>query len=269
MAAVADLPVRSCVSPRNARASAAAWRAAQRAVLCGPQMPWDHGNHAWGRAAGACHPRAACERGAAERSRSRATAMRLVCGVTVARRVARWRLLEPRERRRSHGRDPRSRQVNRGLLGVRDRQTARRSPCAAPTPRWRMCGCSSRRACQSLKEYDPEWARVFVQGSFAAGCPHETMPSAVKVPVLLTASHAAGRPRHVALAGSTVGPASQKKRRGCSRRQGWQCSTNRALTRSTRCTMRILPGSSSFSVSGRARCPHGSGGSVRQRLRSA
>ncbi|KWX67683.1 alpha/beta fold hydrolase [Mycobacterium sp. NAZ190054] len=39
---------------------------------------------------------------------------------------------------------------------------------------------------QNLKEYDPEWARAFVTGSFTAGCPHEVMLSQVKVPVLFT-----------------------------------------------------------------------------------
>jgi pimeloyl-ACP methyl ester carboxylesterase len=39
---------------------------------------------------------------------------------------------------------------------------------------------------QNLKEYDPEWARAFVEGTVAASCRHERMLSSVKVPVLLT-----------------------------------------------------------------------------------
>jgi pimeloyl-ACP methyl ester carboxylesterase len=39
---------------------------------------------------------------------------------------------------------------------------------------------------QSLKEYDPEWARAFWTGSVAASCDHVRMLQAVKVPVLFT-----------------------------------------------------------------------------------
>ncbi len=39
---------------------------------------------------------------------------------------------------------------------------------------------------QSLKEYDPEWARAFHEGTVALSCPHERMLAAVKVPILLT-----------------------------------------------------------------------------------
>ena len=39
---------------------------------------------------------------------------------------------------------------------------------------------------QRLKEYDPEWARAFTEGTVAASCPHETMLSQVKTPILLT-----------------------------------------------------------------------------------
>jgi pimeloyl-ACP methyl ester carboxylesterase len=39
---------------------------------------------------------------------------------------------------------------------------------------------------QNLKEYDPEWARVFVEGTVAASCPHDGMLRQVKVPVLFT-----------------------------------------------------------------------------------
>ncbi|EJZ07317.1 alpha/beta fold hydrolase [Mycolicibacterium vaccae] len=39
---------------------------------------------------------------------------------------------------------------------------------------------------QHLKEYDPEWGRAFVGGTFTTGCPHQVMLSQVKVPVLFT-----------------------------------------------------------------------------------
>jgi pimeloyl-ACP methyl ester carboxylesterase len=39
---------------------------------------------------------------------------------------------------------------------------------------------------QHLKEYDPEWARVFVEGTVALHCPHERMLAQVKTPVLIT-----------------------------------------------------------------------------------
>jgi len=39
---------------------------------------------------------------------------------------------------------------------------------------------------QNLKEYDPEWARVFLEGTVAQSCPHERMLAQVKVPVLFT-----------------------------------------------------------------------------------
>jgi pimeloyl-ACP methyl ester carboxylesterase len=39
---------------------------------------------------------------------------------------------------------------------------------------------------QNLKEYDPEWARAFLEGTVGASCRHEAMLAAVKVPVRLT-----------------------------------------------------------------------------------
>jgi pimeloyl-ACP methyl ester carboxylesterase len=39
---------------------------------------------------------------------------------------------------------------------------------------------------QTLKEYDPEWARAFWTGAVAASCDHATMLASVKVPVLFT-----------------------------------------------------------------------------------
>jgi len=39
---------------------------------------------------------------------------------------------------------------------------------------------------QNLREYDPEWARAFWNGTVAASCDHARMLSKVKVPVLMT-----------------------------------------------------------------------------------
>ena len=39
---------------------------------------------------------------------------------------------------------------------------------------------------QTLKEYDPEWARAFLEGTVGQSCPHERMLAQVKVPVLHT-----------------------------------------------------------------------------------
>ena len=39
---------------------------------------------------------------------------------------------------------------------------------------------------QNLKEYDPEWARAFIEGTVAASCPHERMLAQVKAPILMT-----------------------------------------------------------------------------------
>lgn len=39
---------------------------------------------------------------------------------------------------------------------------------------------------QNLREYDPEWGKSFLAGSFLASCPHHVMLSQVKVPVLFT-----------------------------------------------------------------------------------
>jgi pimeloyl-ACP methyl ester carboxylesterase len=39
---------------------------------------------------------------------------------------------------------------------------------------------------QNLKEYDPEWARAFLDGTMTASCPYERMLASVKVPVLFT-----------------------------------------------------------------------------------
>ncbi|MFC5677929.1 alpha/beta fold hydrolase [Aeromicrobium endophyticum] len=39
---------------------------------------------------------------------------------------------------------------------------------------------------QNLKEYDPEWARAFFEGTVALHCPHDLMLSQVKTPILIT-----------------------------------------------------------------------------------
>ena len=64
---------------------------------------------------------------------------------------------------------------------------------AAPTelPGWMAAvagfmGATGDEPPQTLREYDPEWARAFWTGTVAAGCDHGRMLSSVKVPVLLT-----------------------------------------------------------------------------------
>ena len=39
---------------------------------------------------------------------------------------------------------------------------------------------------QNLKEYDPEWARVFYEGTVALNCPQDRMLAQVRTPVLMT-----------------------------------------------------------------------------------
>ena len=39
---------------------------------------------------------------------------------------------------------------------------------------------------QNMKEYDPEWARATVSGTFSASCDHARMLSRVRCPVLFT-----------------------------------------------------------------------------------
>jgi pimeloyl-ACP methyl ester carboxylesterase len=39
---------------------------------------------------------------------------------------------------------------------------------------------------QNMKEYDPEWGRAFWEGTVAKNCPHETLLTQVKAPILLT-----------------------------------------------------------------------------------
>jgi pimeloyl-ACP methyl ester carboxylesterase len=39
---------------------------------------------------------------------------------------------------------------------------------------------------QTVKEYDPEWGRAFIQGSIAVNCPHDRMLAQVRTPMLYT-----------------------------------------------------------------------------------
>jgi pimeloyl-ACP methyl ester carboxylesterase len=54
-----------------------------------------------------------------------------------------------------------------------------------PSPVSRMLPMPDEPA-QRLKEYDPEWARAFIEGTVAKSCPHERMLAQVKVPMLMT-----------------------------------------------------------------------------------
>ncbi|HXQ45492.1 MAG TPA: hypothetical protein VN806_02685, partial [Caulobacteraceae bacterium] len=59
---------------------------------------------------------------------------------------------------------------------------------AAELPGW-LAGIASQfgdEPRQTIKEYDPEWARAFWTGTVAASCDHARMLAAVKVPVLFT-----------------------------------------------------------------------------------
>ena len=56
---------------------------------------------------------------------------------------------------------------------------------------------------QTLKEYDPEWARAFITGTGTIGCDHDRMLKQVKVPVLFTHHF-----RHVDDSGMLLGAAS-------------------------------------------------------------
>jgi len=63
-----------------------------------------------------------------------------------------------------------------GLLAARARQRGWFAPG----------GGASAEPPQNLKEYDPEWARAFHEGTVGQSCPHQRMLSQVKVPVLVT-----------------------------------------------------------------------------------
>jgi len=57
---------------------------------------------------------------------------------------------------------------------------------------------------QSLKEYDPEWARAFVAGSVSVTCDHARMLSRVKCPVLYTHHSSSVDPKTGVLLGAST-----------------------------------------------------------------
>lgn len=57
---------------------------------------------------------------------------------------------------------------------------------ADPSPLVQALVSKSGEPPQNVKEYDPEWGRVFVDGTMQQTCEHERLLAAVKVPVLLT-----------------------------------------------------------------------------------
>ena len=56
----------------------------------------------------------------------------------------------------------------------------------SPLPDWMAAMLSPAGPTQNLKEYDPEWARAFRNGTATIGCDHLRMLKSVKVPVLFT-----------------------------------------------------------------------------------
>lgn len=69
---------------------------------------------------------------------------------------------------------------------VGDWDGLREAAQADPRPIVRALISKSDEPPQNVKEYDPEWARAFVEGTMQQSCAHEQMLAAVKVPVLLT-----------------------------------------------------------------------------------
>ena len=67
---------------------------------------------------------------------------------------------------------------------VGDWEGFRRTAGASPSPMARSFAADG--IPQHLKEYDPQWARAFYEGTVALNCPHERMLSRVRTPVLLT-----------------------------------------------------------------------------------
>lgn len=67
---------------------------------------------------------------------------------------------------------------------VGDWEGFRRAAAASPSPMVRLFAAEE--IPQNLKEYDPEWARAFWEGTVGRTCPHERMLSQVKTPVLIT-----------------------------------------------------------------------------------
>lgn len=68
---------------------------------------------------------------------------------------------------------------------VSDWEGMRKAAANGPVPLLRMIPFAPEPP-QNLREYDPEWGRAFWEGTVASSCPHETLLSQVKVPVLLT-----------------------------------------------------------------------------------
>ncbi len=62
--------------------------------------------------------------------------------------------------------------------------SATTAACARPPQNLRLPLPLPEAPSQSLKEYDPEWARAFCEGTIAQSCRHDQMLSHVKVPVL-------------------------------------------------------------------------------------
>ena len=68
---------------------------------------------------------------------------------------------------------------------VGDWEGMRKAAAVSDVPFLRMIPFQQEPA-QNMKEYDPEWGRAFWEGTVAQSCPHETLLSQVKVPVLFT-----------------------------------------------------------------------------------
>ena len=60
---------------------------------------------------------------------------------------------------------------------------AARAKDAHPANRWMS---QATEPTQNLKEYDPEWGRAFLQGSWAMNCAHDRMLAQVRTPILFT-----------------------------------------------------------------------------------
>ncbi|GAA4742498.1 alpha/beta hydrolase [Nocardioides endophyticus] len=66
---------------------------------------------------------------------------------------------------------------------------------------------------QFMKEYDPEWARAFFDGTVAVNCPHDVMLAQVKTPVLLTHHQRIEDPDSGILAGAISEPQARHAQR--------------------------------------------------------
>lgn len=80
-------------------------------------------------------------------------------------------------------------QLNSIYLGdqwkVSDWEGLRKAAASHPSPLFRVRQIPPEPP-QNMKEYDPEWGRAFWEGTVAKSCPHETLLTQVKVPVLFT-----------------------------------------------------------------------------------